>query len=80
MTVCLAVSANAGLVHERFADFLTQTRLNVDPEEDVIFIYDGAPAHSNPLVPGANTELKKLPLCCPFLNIVEQSRQLIAPC
>ena len=58
---------------ERFADFLTQTRLNVDPEEDVIFINDGAPAHNNPLVPAANTELKKLPPCSPFLNIVEQA-------
>ena len=85
ITVCLAVSANSGLLfhtaflggmnRERFADFLTQTRLNVDPEEDVTFIYDGAPAHNDPPIPAANTELKKLPpyMYSPFLNIVEQA-------
>ncbi|CAB4009437.1 Hypothetical predicted protein [Paramuricea clavata] len=83
MTVCLAVSANGGLVfhtiflggmnRERFADFLTQQRLNLDPDEDVIFIYDGAPAQNNPPVPAPNTELRKLPRYCPFLNIVEQA-------
>ena len=63
-----------GVSHsERFADFLTQTRLNVDPEEDVIFIYDVAPAHNNPSIPAANTELKKLPPYSPFVNIVEQA-------
>jgi hypothetical protein len=61
MTVCLAVSASGGLVfhtdflggmkRERFADFLTQTRLQLDPDEDVIFIYDSAQAHNNPPVP-----------------------------
>ena len=67
MTVCLAVSANGGLVfhtaflggmnRKRFPDFLTQTRLNLDPDEELIFIYDGAPAHDNPPVPAVNTEL-----------------------
>lgn len=83
MTVCLAVSANGGLVfhtaflggmnRERFADFLTQTRLNADPEEEVVFIYDGAPAHNDPPIPAPNTELRKLPPYSPFLNIVEQA-------
>ena len=83
MTVCLAVSANGGLVfhmaflggmnRERFGDFLTQTRLNLDPDEEVIFKYDGAPAHNNPPVPAPNTELRKLPPYSPFLNIVEQA-------
>ena len=73
MTVCLAVSANAGLVfHTAFLGGMN-TRLNVDPEKDVIFIYDGAPAHNNPPVPAANTELKKLPPYSPFLDIVEQA-------
>ena len=58
---------------ERFADFLTQTRLNLDADEEVIFIYDGAPAHNNPPVPAPNTELRKLPPYSPFLNIVEQA-------
>ena len=49
------------LVEWRFDDFLAQTRLNLDPDEHVIFIYDGAPAHNNPAIPSPNTELKKLP-------------------
>ena len=55
------------------ADFLTQTTLHLDPDEQVVFIYDGAPAHHNPGNPGPNTELKKLPPYRPFLNIVEQA-------
>ena len=54
----------------RFDDFLAQTRLNLDPDEHVIFIYDGAPAHRNP---GPNSELRKLPPYSPFLNIAEQA-------
>ncbi len=60
---------------ERFADFLTHTRLNLDPDEEVIFIYDGAPAHNNPPVPAPNTELRKttsiqpLPQYCRASNI-----------
>ena len=57
----------------RFDDFLAQTRLNLDPDEQVIFIYDGAPAHRNPAIPGPNSELRKLPPHSPFLNIVEQA-------
>ena len=54
-------------------DFLTQARLNLDPNEHAIFIYDGAPAHNNPAIPGPNSELKKLPPYSPFLNIVQQA-------
>ena len=56
-----------------FADLLTQTRSNLDPDQDVIFIFDGAPAHSNPPVSSPNTELKKFPPYSPFLNIVERT-------
>ena len=83
MTVALAVSPVNGLVFHsayvggmnapRFNDFLTQTRQNLDPDEEVIFIYDGTPAHRNPAIPAANTELEMLPHYSPFLNIVEQA-------
>ena len=83
VTVCLAISPINGLVFHsaylggmnavRFSDFLVQARLNLDPDETVIFIYDGARAHNNPGDPGANTELEKLPAYSPFLNIVEQA-------
>ena len=85
LTVALAISATvtAGLVFhsaiiggmnaQKFADFLTQTRLHLDPDEQVVFIYEGAPAHYNPGNPGPNTELEKLPSYSPFLNIVEQA-------
>ena len=83
VTVTMAISPTSGLVFHsaviggmnarRFDDFLTQTRLNLDPDEHVIFIYDGAPAHNNPAIPGPNTEMKKLPPYSPFLNIVEQA-------
>ena len=83
MTVALAISPSSGLVFHsailggmngrRFDDFLAQTRLNLDPDEHLIFIYDGAPAHRNPAIPGPNSELRKLPPYSPFLNIVEQA-------
>ncbi|XP_068674822.1 uncharacterized protein [Montipora foliosa] len=83
VTVTMAISPTNGLVFlsaviggmnaRRFDDFLTQTRLNLVPDEHVIFIYDGAPSHNNPAIPGPNTELKKLPPYSPFLNIVEQA-------
>ena len=78
LTVALAISATvtAGLVFhsaiigvmnaQKLADFLTQTRLHLDPDEQVVFIYEGAPAHHNPGNPGPNTELKKLPSYSPF--------------
>ena len=62
LTVALAISPTSALVFHsatlggmngrRFDDFLAQTRLNLDPDEHVIFIYDGAPAHRNPAIPG----------------------------
>ena len=51
----------------------TQTRQNLDPDDEVIFIYDGAPVHQNPAIPAANTELEMLPAYSSFLNIVEQA-------
>ena len=48
-------------------------RLNLHPNEHVIFIYGGAPAHNNPAILGPNSELKKLPPYSAFLNIVEQA-------
>ena len=87
MTVALAISPTSGLVFHsailggmngrRFDDFLPQTRLNLDPNEHVIFIYDGAPAHNNPAIPGPNSELKKPPPYSPFLNIVEQATSVL---
>ena len=58
---------------ERFNDFLRDARLNLNPDDQVIFIYDAAPAHRNPENPAPNTEPKKLPPHSPFLNIVEQA-------
>ena len=81
--MALAVSPVNGLVFHsgyiggmnapRFNDFLVQTRQNLDPDEEVVFIYDGAPAHRNPAIPAANAELEMLPPYSPFLNIVEQA-------
>ena len=62
-----------GINAERFNDFLRDARLNLNPDDQVIFIYDGAPAHRNPENPGPNREPKKLPPHSPFLNIVEQA-------
>ncbi|XP_032240876.2 uncharacterized protein LOC116619803 [Nematostella vectensis] len=83
ITVTMAISPINGLVFhsaiiggmnaQRFSDFLTQAILNLDPDEMVIFIYDGAPPHRNPAILGPNTELKMLPPYSPFLNIVEQA-------
>ena len=80
MTVALQGSPVNGLVFHsayvggmnacRFNDFLAQTRENLDPDEEVIFIYDGAPAHRNPAIPATNTELEMPPANSPFLNIV----------
>ena len=81
VTVALAVSPVNGLVlhsayvggmnARRFNDFLVQTRQNLDPDEEVIFIYDGAPAHRNLAIPATNTELEMPPAYSPFLNTVE---------
>ena len=83
VNVALAVSRVNGLVFHsayiggtnapRFNDFLAQTRQTLDPDEEVVFIYDGAPAHRSPAIPAANIELEMLPPYSPFLNIVEQA-------
>ena len=83
VTVALAVSPVNGLVFlsayiggmnaPRFNAFLAEMRQNLDPDEEVIFIYDGAPAHRNPAIPAANTELAMLPAYSPFLHIVDQA-------
>ena len=46
-----------GMNAARFDNFPTQARTNLDPEESVIFVYDGAPAHRSPTGPAPNTEL-----------------------
>jgi len=78
----MAVSPTPGLVHytaqvgginvQPFNDFLGQARRQLNPDELVHLIFDGAPAHRNAVNPAANTELKMLPAYSPFLNIVEQ--------
>ena len=83
LTVTMAILPINGLVFSYafvggmnaalFDNFLTQARTNLDPEESVIFVYDGARAHRNPTVPALYTELKMLPPYSPFLNIVEQA-------
>ena len=85
LTVTMAIWPINGLVFSsafvggmnavRFDNFLTQARTNLDPEESVIFVYAGAPAHRNPTVPAQNMELKMLPPYSPFLNL--WSRQLV---
>ena len=76
VTVALAISPTNGLAFhssfhggmsgQTFNDFLTQARLNLDPNERVISIYDGAPVHHNPDIAGPNSELKKLAPDSPF--------------
>ena len=70
VTVTMAISPLDGLVYhsvqiggmnaQRFGEFFVQTRQQLDPDELVFFIYDGAPAHRNAANPGANTQLKIL--------------------
>ena len=79
----MAVSPTAGLVHytaqvgginaQLFKDFLGQARRQLNLDELIYLIYDGAPAHRNAVNPAANTELKMLPAYSPILNIVEQA-------
>jgi len=66
-------AAVGGMNAERFNNFLAQVRTNLDPDESVIFVYDGAPAHRNPTIPAPNTELKMLPPYSPLLNIMERA-------
>ena len=51
-----------GMNAQRFGEFFVQTRQQLDPDELMFFIYDGAPAHGNAANPGANTQLKMLRL------------------
>ena len=62
-----------GMNAQRFGEFFVQTRQQLDPDELVFLIYDGAPAHGNAANPGANTQLKMLLPYSAFLNIVEQA-------
>ena len=83
VTVVLAVSSVNGLVFHsgyidgmnapRLNDFLAQRRQSLDPDEEIILIYDGAPAHRNPAISTVSTELEMLPAYSQFLNIVEQA-------
>lgn len=66
-------AAVGGMNAARFDNFLAQVRRNLDPDESVIFVYDGVLAHQNPAIPAPNTELKMLPPYSPFLSIVEQA-------
>ena len=56
----------------RFNELLMRTRKRLNPDEHVVFIYDGAPSHRSADNPGKNTGLKVLPPYSPFLDIVEQ--------
>ena len=81
--VALAILPTNGLVfhsaflggknRNKFNDFLSQTIVNLDPNEHVILIYEGALAYNNPAITGPDSEPKKLPPYGPFLNIVEQA-------
>ena len=83
MTVALAVTVSpvnslvfhsayiGGMNAPRCNDFLAQTRQNLDPDEEVILFYDGAPANRKPAIPAANTEQEMLLAYSPFLNRVE---------
>ena len=83
LTVTIAISPINGLVFSsgfvgemngaRFDNFLTQASTNLEPEESVIFVHDGAPAQRDPSVPSPNMKLKILLSYSPFLNILEQA-------
>ena len=76
MTVDPAVSPVNSLVFQStFIGAMNEMRQNLDPNEEVIFIYDGVPAHRNHAISAANTKLehklKMLPTYSPFLNYEE---------
>ena len=83
LTMSIAISPINGLVFSsaalsginaaRFYNFLAQAKTNLHSDEEVIFVYDGAQAHRNPVIPTPNTELKMLPPYSPIPNIVEQA-------
>ena len=41
-----------GMNTQSFSDVWAQTKLNLDPDENILFIYYGAPAHYSPADPG----------------------------
>ena len=51
--------------------------LNLERDEHFPSVYDGAPAHHNPGIPGHNTKLKKLLPYSAFLNIVQQAISIL---
>ena len=53
--VVFSLTAVSGVNAARFDNFLAQTRTNLDPDEEVIFVYNGAPAYRKPGHPATNT-------------------------
>lgn len=82
MTALLAVSPKHGLVHntiieggmtkELFADFLSEISALLQ-EEDIVVIFDNAPAHRVPPALGHSHEMHALPKYSPVLNITERA-------
>ena len=70
-------AAVGGMNSAHFDNFLAQARTSLDIKEEVIFAYDGVPAHWNLVIPAPDTEPKMFPFPppphSPFLNIVELS-------
>ena len=73
VTITMAVSPTGGLVSytaqvsgmnaQLFIDFLGQARRQLNLDEQLYLIYDGAPAHRNAVNPAANTELTEDASC-----------------
>ena len=51
-------AAFGGMNAALFDNFLAQAWGTLDPDGEVIFVYDGAPAHRNPDIPAPNAGLK----------------------
>ena len=69
-------AAVGGMNSAHFDNFLAQARTSLDIKEEVIFAYDGVPAHWNLVIPAPDTEPKMFPPPpphSPFLNIAELS-------
>ena len=69
----LSSAAVGGMNAVCFDNFLAQARKKLDADEEGIFVYDGASAHRNLVIPTPSTELKTLPPFGRFLIIVEQA-------
>ena len=86
VTVTMDISPLDGLVYhsvqiggmnaQRFGECLVQTRQQLDPDELMFFIYDGAPAHGNAANPGANTQLKMLRLTAHSSTLLNKPSEL----